>query len=110
MKEAEISHFHIVSEIMVNAGKCLMNDYMVDGPSCSTPRKRAFNIPTMACIEDLRTPAFEGLLKSFREAGLGRQANGKVNNHQECMHPFSPSAPEILSGQLRKELEQQNLQ
>ncbi|CAK9169081.1 unnamed protein product [Ilex paraguariensis] len=110
MKEAEISHFHIVSEIMVNAGKCLMNDYMVDGPSCSTPRKRAFNIPTMACIEDLRTPAFEGLLKSFREAGLGRQANGKVNNHQECMHPFSPSAPEILSGQLREELEQQNLQ
>ncbi|KAK6144553.1 hypothetical protein DH2020_021373 [Rehmannia glutinosa] len=41
---------------------------VVDQPSCSTPRKRPINPPSIASIEELRTPSFEELLKSFWDA------------------------------------------
>ena len=54
----------------------------MDEPSCSTPRRRSINLPSIASIEELRTPAFEELLKSFWEArSTSKQANGEVKNH-----------------------------
>lgn len=50
----------------------------MDEPSCSTPRKRSFNLPSVASIEELRTPAFEELLKTFWDARSAKQANGDV--------------------------------
>ena len=52
----------------------------VDEPSCSTPRKRSFNLPSVASIEELRTPAFEELLKSFWDAKSVKLANGDVKH------------------------------
>lgn len=52
----------------------------MDEPSCSTPRKRSFNLPSVASIEELRTPAFEELLKTFWDARSGKQANGDVKH------------------------------
>uniref|UniRef100_A0A5B6ZZT6 Kinesin motor domain-containing protein n=1 Tax=Davidia involucrata TaxID=16924 RepID=A0A5B6ZZT6_DAVIN len=78
LRELKSGHYHKIVEITENAGKCLLNEYMVDQPSCSTPRKRSFNLPSVASIEELRTPAFEELLKSFWDAKSSKQANGDV--------------------------------
>lgn len=50
----------------------------VDVPSCSTPKRRPINLPSVASIEELRTPAFEELLKSFGD--VVKQANGDVKH------------------------------
>lgn len=80
LRELKGGHYHKIVEITENAGKCLLNEYMVDEPSCSTPRKRSFNLPSMASIEELRTPAFEELLRSFWDAKSSKQANGDMKH------------------------------
>lgn len=52
----------------------------MDEPSCLTPRKRSFNLPSVASIEELRTPSFEELLKAFWDAKSARLANGDVKH------------------------------
>lgn len=52
----------------------------VDEPSCSTPRKRSFNLPSVSSIEELKTPPFEELVKSFWESKSGKHANGDVKH------------------------------
>lgn len=53
----------------------------MDEPSCSTPRKRSFNLPSIASIEELRTPAFEELLRSFWDGRSAKQqANGDLKH------------------------------
>ncbi|RDX78228.1 Kinesin-like protein KIN-5D [Mucuna pruriens] len=80
LRELKGGHYHRIVEITENAGNCLLNEYMVDEPSCSTPRKRLFNLPSVSSIEDLRTPSFEELLKSFWDARSPKQANGEVKH------------------------------
>lgn len=53
----------------------------VDEPSCSTPKKRMINLPSASSIEELRTPAFEDLLKFFWESMSGAKLqNGDVKH------------------------------
>ncbi|KAK2980292.1 hypothetical protein RJ640_024996 [Escallonia rubra] len=73
LRELKSGHYHKTVEITENAGKCLLDEYMVDQPSCSTPKKRPFNLPSVTSIEELRTPEFEELLKSFWDAKSSRQ-------------------------------------
>ncbi|KAJ6895398.1 kinesin-like protein KIN-5D [Populus alba x Populus x berolinensis] len=80
LRELKGSHYHKIVEITENAGKCLLDEYVVDEPSCSTPRKRSFNLPTIASIEELRTPAFEELLKSIWDAKSAKQVNGDIKH------------------------------
>ncbi|RWR95516.1 kinesin-like protein KIN-5D [Cinnamomum micranthum f. kanehirae] len=80
LRELRSGHYHKTVEITENAGKCLQEEYMVDEPSCSTPKRRLFNLPSMASIEELRTPAFEDLLKSFWDSKSGKYANGDVKH------------------------------
>uniref|UniRef100_A0A2P2MQ15 Kinesin motor domain-containing protein n=2 Tax=Rhizophora mucronata TaxID=61149 RepID=A0A2P2MQ15_RHIMU len=80
LKELKGGHCHKIVEITENAGKCFSDEYMVDEPSCSTPRKRLFNLPSIASIEELRTPSFEELLKLFWDGKSTKQANGDVKN------------------------------
>ncbi|XVF20156.1 hypothetical protein REPUB_Repub11eG0174000 [Reevesia pubescens] len=68
LRELKGGHYHKIVEITENAGKCLEDEYMVDMPSCSTPRKRPFNLPSVSSIEELKTPPFEELVKLFWEA------------------------------------------
>ncbi|KAM7278422.1 hypothetical protein ACFE04_005556 [Oxalis oulophora] len=72
-------HYHQMVEITENAGKCLLNEYTVDEPSCSTPRKRSFNLPSISSIEELRTPAFDELLAAFWDS-KSKLANGDVKH------------------------------
>ncbi|KAJ7947734.1 Kinesin-like protein [Quillaja saponaria] len=80
LRELKGSHYHKTVEITEHAGKCLHNEYMVDEPSCSTLRKRSFNLPSIASIEELRTPSFEELLKSFWDAKSAKLANGDIKH------------------------------
>lgn len=111
LRELKGGHYHRIVEITENAGKCLLNEYMVrdskrsphlfghynicclvdsnfecclnaqvDEPSCSTPARRLFNLPSVSSIEELRTPSFEELLKAFWDAKSQKQANGDVKH------------------------------
>ncbi|XP_072974724.1 kinesin-like protein KIN-5A [Typha angustifolia] len=81
LRELQHGHFDKVVWISESAGRSLEKDYAVDEPSCSTPRKRSINLPSMQSIEKLRTPAFEELLKSFWEGKpASRQLSGDVKH------------------------------
>ncbi|KAJ9188929.1 hypothetical protein P3X46_000279 [Hevea brasiliensis] len=81
LRKLKGGHYHKIVEITDNAGKCLQDEYVVDEPSsCSTPRKRSYNLPSVASIEELRTPAFEELLKSFWDSKYAKQANGDLKH------------------------------
>ncbi|XP_022731716.1 kinesin-like protein KIN-5D [Durio zibethinus] len=80
LRELKGDHYHKIVEITENAGKCLEEEYMVDKPSCSTPRKRSFNLPSVSSIEELKTPPFEELLKLFWETKSTKLANGDVKH------------------------------
>lgn len=67
-------HYHKVMEIGENAEKCLEVEYMLDEPSCSTPTKKSFDLPSIESIEELRTPSYEELMKSFRDEDSSKQA------------------------------------
>ncbi|CAI9770527.1 unnamed protein product [Fraxinus pennsylvanica] len=85
LRELKSGHYHKIVEITENAGKCLLEEYMVDQPSCSTPRKKSFNLPSTASIEELRTPSFEELLKTFWDAKSPKQVvNGEAKNILEA--------------------------
>ncbi|KAE8656849.1 putative nfrkb [Hibiscus syriacus] len=77
-------HYHKIVEITENAAKCLDDEYMVDKPSCSTPRKRSFNLPSVSSIDELKTP-FEELLKFSWEAKSAKLANGDVKAAYEAL-------------------------
>ncbi|VAH13287.1 unnamed protein product [Triticum turgidum subsp. durum] len=81
MTELKGAHYHKVVEITGNAGKCLEEEYLVDEPSCSTPRRREIDLPSAESIEELRTPDYDELLRSFRESRAGwKQANGDTTH------------------------------
>lgn len=81
LRELKSGHYHKTVEITEDAGKCLLTEYVVDQPSCSTPKKRSFNLPSITSIEELRTPAFEELLKSFWESKASKYANGDIKQY-----------------------------
>ncbi|KAG6489133.1 hypothetical protein ZIOFF_050391 [Zingiber officinale] len=78
LRELKSCHLQKIVEITANTGKCLEDEYVVDTPTCSTPRRRPINLPTAASIEELCTPGFDELLKSFWEATP--TSNGDVKN------------------------------
>ncbi|TYI35072.1 hypothetical protein ES332_A03G050400v1 [Gossypium tomentosum] len=100
LRELKGGHYHKIVEITDNAGKCLEEEYMVDNPSCSTPRKRAFNLPSMSSIEELKTPPFEELLKLFWEAKSAKVANGDIK-HMLGEYEAASTAPQSPSQQLK---------
>lgn len=93
MTELKGAHYHKVMEITRNAGKCLEEEYLVDEPSCSTPRRREIDLPSAESIEELRTPDYDELLRSFRESRAGwKKANGETKHLPEAQEEStSPS-------------------
>uniref|UniRef100_A0ACD5TYJ3 Uncharacterized protein n=1 Tax=Avena sativa TaxID=4498 RepID=A0ACD5TYJ3_AVESA len=91
--ELKGAHHNKVVEITENAGKCLEEQYLVDEPSCSTPRRRQIDLPSAESIEELRTPDYNELLRSFRGSRAGlKHANGGTKHLQEAQESTSPSA------------------
>ncbi|XVF46438.1 hypothetical protein PTKIN_Ptkin03bG0026800 [Pterospermum kingtungense] len=96
LRELNGGHYHKIVEITENAGKCLQDEYMVDKPSCSTPRKRSFNLPSVSSIEELKTPPFEELLKLFWEAKSGAKLqNGDAKHILAAYEAKDPRLPLI---------------
>ncbi|GAA0173613.1 microtubule binding motor protein [Lithospermum erythrorhizon] len=89
LRELKSGHHHKVVEITEDAGKCLLEEYMVDEPSCSTPRQRPYNLPSAASIEELRTPAFEDLLKSFWDLKQFKHSNGDIRQIVDSRSPLT---------------------
>ncbi|KAK8939766.1 125 kDa kinesin-related protein [Platanthera guangdongensis] len=65
LRELNSGHHGITLDITENAENCLEKEYMVDKASCLTPRRRSIHVPSVACIEELRTPAFQELIWSW---------------------------------------------
>ncbi|CAN4100917.1 unnamed protein product [Withania somnifera] len=91
LRELKSGHYHRVVEITEHAGQCLSHEYMVDEPSCTTPKKRNFSIPSAGSIEELKTPPFEELLKSFSDRKSLKEANGDVKHIAEDAHSLRDS-------------------
>ncbi|KAG6415077.1 hypothetical protein SASPL_122479 [Salvia splendens] len=84
LRDLNSGHYHKIVEITENAGKCLLEEYTVDQPSCSTPKKRPINPSSVTSIEELRTPSFEELLSVFWDAKSSKQANGDAKHILEA--------------------------
>ncbi|XP_074354143.1 kinesin-like protein KIN-5D [Apium graveolens] len=68
LTDMKSAHSQKIVEIREISEKCLVNEYMVaENHSCPTTVK-TYNLPSMASIQELRTPAFEELLNIFRGA------------------------------------------
>ncbi|XP_024968259.1 kinesin-like protein KIN-5D [Cynara cardunculus var. scolymus] len=98
LRELKGGHYDKVVEITDNAGKTLLNDYTVDEPSCLTPRKRPFNLPSTTSIEELRTPPFDELLRSFWDSkssspklpnGDAKHLDGAAHSMRDSRHPLT---------------------
>ncbi|XP_076936470.1 kinesin-like protein KIN-5D [Bidens hawaiensis] len=69
LRELKGGHYHKIIEISENAGKTLLNDYVIEVPQCSTPKKRhSIYLPSMRSIEELQTSSFEELLKQYLDS------------------------------------------
>ncbi|KAH9326557.1 hypothetical protein KI387_006735 [Taxus chinensis] len=81
--ELQKTHYGEVEEISRQAHEYLEEEYMEDQSSCTTPRRRPINIPSMASIEELQTPSFDELLHEFRNMRSEnrlKQANGELKH------------------------------
>ncbi|KAL0344591.1 UNVERIFIED_CONTAM: Kinesin-like protein KIN-5A [Sesamum radiatum] len=58
IKETNNIHSEKVVEISRTARKSLVDDYLVDGSSCLSPKKRNFNLPSKECIENFIDRSF----------------------------------------------------
>ncbi|KAL6640614.1 hypothetical protein ACP70R_021737 [Stipagrostis hirtigluma subsp. patula] len=67
LHDLQRGHHEKTTEISGNAERSLGDDYKVDEPTCSTPRRRQINIPSSQSIGDLVTP-LEDLVKAFWES------------------------------------------
>ncbi|PWA85208.1 P-loop containing nucleoside triphosphate hydrolases superfamily protein [Artemisia annua] len=98
LRELKGGHYHKIIEITENAGKTLLNDYTVDEPSCTTPKKRPFNLPSMASIEELQTPSFEELLKCFWDSKSSlKLQNGDIKHLEAATHSPRDSRPPLTA-------------
>lgn len=57
-----------------------ITNHQVDNQSCSTTMNRPLDLPSIASIEELRTPAFEELLNIFRGADYSAKHPDWNNN------------------------------
>ncbi|KAF3329937.1 kinesin-related protein-like protein [Carex littledalei] len=67
LRELQSMHHSKVLDVSDCAETSLKNDYLVDEPTCSTPRKRSIKVPSPKSIEELKSPAFDELIKAFWE-------------------------------------------
>ncbi|XP_030926960.1 kinesin-like protein KIN-5B [Quercus lobata] len=59
IKLIQETHGTSISDIRSQAEKCLVKDYLVDNHTSTTPKKRVMVVPSLASIEEMRTPAYE---------------------------------------------------
>ncbi|KAI3447639.1 hypothetical protein Pfo_004304 [Paulownia fortunei] len=75
MKEMNSKHSEKVVEISRIARKSLLDDYLVDGSSCLSPRKRNFNLPSKEHIESFINASFGDSLESSQTDVVASQSH-----------------------------------
>ncbi|KAK3226447.1 hypothetical protein Dsin_006309, partial [Dipteronia sinensis] len=61
LKLIQEKHGESITNIRNQAEKSLTKDYLVDHHTSSTPKKRIITVPSLASIEEMRTPSSENL-------------------------------------------------
>lgn len=73
----------------------LILNEQVDNPTCEkTPKKRAIAVPTLASIEELRSPAFEDLvekLSSLNKSSKGTAVKAEGKKQLQQQFQLSPN-------------------
>ncbi|KAK9291095.1 hypothetical protein L1049_009282 [Liquidambar formosana] len=65
LKSIQEKHSESISKIRNQAEQRLRKDYLVDQHTSTTPKKRIIAAPSLASIEEMRTPAFENLTENI---------------------------------------------
>ncbi|KAL9429121.1 hypothetical protein AB3S75_031015 [Citrus x aurantiifolia] len=78
LKFVQEKHGENLSTIRNQAEKCFTKDYMVDQHTSTTPKKRAITVPSLASIEEMRTPAFENL----QVENISEDNRSKLGHHE----------------------------
>ncbi|XVF08039.1 hypothetical protein REPUB_Repub06bG0191100 [Reevesia pubescens] len=87
LKTVQENHGESISNIRGEAEKCLVKDYLVDHHTNTTPKKRDIVMPSLASIEEMRTPSFEEENNSENRSKWGNNES-KI---QEQIAGFSPN-------------------
>ncbi|XP_010253301.1 PREDICTED: kinesin-like protein KIN-5B isoform X2 [Nelumbo nucifera] len=90
IKSIQINHAESILDIRNQAEKCLRKEYSVDHPS-STPKRRALALPTLASIEELRTPAFQDLIAKMRLMDKSKELSSEGKIQQRHQHSYMDS-------------------
>ncbi|KAL4198691.1 hypothetical protein AMTRI_Chr03g141330 [Amborella trichopoda] len=73
---------------MRNEANQFTDDYLVDQPTCMTPRERTINIPSLASIQELRTPSFDDLLENMKSTNKSKAPVAALSS-DSTRTPFS---------------------
>eukprot|EP00268_Persea_americana_P005260 TRINITY_DN11765_c0_g1_i2.p1 TRINITY_DN11765_c0_g1~~TRINITY_DN11765_c0_g1_i2.p1 ORF type:complete len:137 (-),score=20.97 TRINITY_DN11765_c0_g1_i2:504-914(-) len=91
LKALKDNHTENTSNIRSQADRYLQKEYLIDQPTCTTPKKQAITVPTLASIEELRTPSFDDILaKMMSEANKTKVETADINQQPCLLSPRSP--------------------
>ncbi|KAF8397540.1 hypothetical protein HHK36_016458 [Tetracentron sinense] len=85
LKSIQDNHSGSISNIRNRAEQCLRKEYLVDHPTSATPKKRAIAVPSLASIEELRTPALEDLVAKMRSVNGSKWGSAESKTQQPCI-------------------------
>ncbi|RWR95465.1 kinesin-like protein KIN-5B [Cinnamomum micranthum f. kanehirae] len=85
LKALQDNHTENTSNIRSQADRYLQKEYLVDRPTCTTPKKQAITVPTLASIEELRTPSFDDILAKMKSEANKTKVESADINQQPCL-------------------------
>ncbi|KAK0585310.1 hypothetical protein LWI29_026650 [Acer saccharum] len=91
LKSIQEKHGERITNIRNQTEKCLTKDYLVDHHTSSTPKKRIITVPSLASIEEMRTPSSENLTE---EENNNRSKSGHPETkmqQQQLLHMMAAS-------------------
>ncbi|XVE96823.1 hypothetical protein REPUB_Repub02eG0256200 [Reevesia pubescens] len=91
LKTVQENHGESISNIRSEAEKCLVNDYLVDHHTNTTPKKRDIVVPSLASIEEMRTPSFEDVKDEENNSENRSKWGNNESKIQQQIPGFSPN-------------------
>ncbi|KAL7248280.1 hypothetical protein ACSBR2_003069 [Camellia fascicularis] len=76
------NHTESITNIRNQAEQCLRKDYLVDQHTSTTPKSKIIVVPSLASIEEMRTPAVGDLMANFTRPNFGC-TESKIQQHQQ---------------------------
>ncbi|XP_077232897.1 ATP binding microtubule motor family protein [Tasmannia lanceolata] len=92
LKVIQENHTKGITDMRNQAVQCLNKEYMVDRPTCTTPRKQTIKVPTLESVEELRTPSFDDLVAKMRSPNRSKGGNAEFKHQQQIVFQ-SPRSP-----------------